>query len=91
MPVVSKQLSIRCPKCGVKTLVSYKAKIRGEEYTFEADQNDCPSCEADWSDALEVMVEEDIEDYLTVVIDKELEKERQKQFVEALENYYYDE
>jgi hypothetical protein len=90
MPVVNRQLSIRCPGCGVKTLVSYKAKIKGEDYSFETDQEECPECETGWLDTIESLVEEDIEDHMSASIDKELERERHLQFVEALESDYYD-
>lgn len=91
MPVVSRQLSMKCPKCSARTIISYKARIKGEDYSFETDQDKCPNCDIDWSDAVEALVEEDIEDHINVSFDKELEKERHKQFVEALENDYYDE
>jgi rRNA maturation protein Nop10 len=90
MGVVRRQLSIKCPECGIRTVISYKARIQGEDYTFETDHDECPNCDVDWNDTVESLVEEDIEDHFSCSIDKELEQERHKQFVEALENWYED-
>jgi transcription elongation factor Elf1 len=72
-------LRYNCPDCGTKSVVEYDLH-KGSLVTV--DPEECSNCGYDWTDDLVEMFEGDF--------DEDLEKSRQKQFVEDINSNLFD-